>query len=358
MFYKIENSDGKCWLMPVRNVRMGLALYQPSGWKGRLLKRWFPYVHWSKLVRKVLKIEVVEHVLEADLSGVICSAFGGGGFEYSVFWNGGILNSKKTLQVWHNSDILGYCKISNEKDIYSRFLREFDYLTWLNTCGIENIPVALYVGCINGNYLFLQSTNKTTKFKVENNLGGKQIDFIVNFNNKTKINCNYYETDFVKSMQYLLSLKSVFPKCDYNLFVDLIKKIERYFTQNGNCVEFAAYHADFTPWNTYIQREQLFAFDFEYSKKTYPLYLDLFHFFTQVALLEKKQNLDEVYDFYLENKKILLKFIDIDFDYIYVCYLLDVISFYFKINDGCFDISDKSYCVWIGLLKKINNKIS
>ena len=54
-------------------------------------------MHWSKLVRKMLKIEVVEHVLEADLRGVNCSAFGVGGFEYSVFWNGGILNSKKIL---------------------------------------------------------------------------------------------------------------------------------------------------------------------------------------------------------------------------------------------------------------------
>ena len=84
-FYKIVNADGKCWLMPMRNVRMGLALYQPSGWKGRLLKRWFPYVHWSKVVRRKLNIEVVEHVLEEDLKRVIGSAFGVGGFEYSVF---------------------------------------------------------------------------------------------------------------------------------------------------------------------------------------------------------------------------------------------------------------------------------
>ena len=187
MFYKIENSDGKCWLMPMRNVRMGLALYQPSGWKGRLLKRWFPYVHWSKVVRRKQNIEVVEHELEADLRSVICSTFGVSGFEYSAFWNGGIAGQKKVFQIWCNNEILGYCKISNEKDIYSRFLREFDYLTWLNTCGIENIPVALYVGCINGNYLFLQSTNKTNKFKSESNLGKKQIDFIVKFNNQTKI---------------------------------------------------------------------------------------------------------------------------------------------------------------------------
>ena len=62
MFYKIQNADGKCWLMPRRDVRMAMALYQPSGWKGRLLKQLFPYVHWSKVVRRVLKIEEVARV--------------------------------------------------------------------------------------------------------------------------------------------------------------------------------------------------------------------------------------------------------------------------------------------------------
>ena len=128
MFYKIENSDGKCWLMPVRNVRMGLALYQPSGWKGRLLKRWFPYVHWSKVVRRKLNIEVVEHVLEEDLKRVIGSAFGVGGFEYSVFEGTPSVHQKITIQVWKGERILGYVKVTRSEEVGRLFFQEMNFL--------------------------------------------------------------------------------------------------------------------------------------------------------------------------------------------------------------------------------------
>ena len=128
MFYKIKNSDGKCWLMPVRNVRMGLALYQPSGWKGRLLKRWFPYVHWLKVVRRKLNIEVVEHVLEEDLKRVIGSAFGVGGFEYSVFEGTPSVHQKTTIQVWNEERILGYVKVTESEEVGRLFEREASFL--------------------------------------------------------------------------------------------------------------------------------------------------------------------------------------------------------------------------------------
>ena len=128
MFYKIENSDGKCWLMPMRDVRMGLALYQPSGWKGRLLKRWFPYVHWSKLVRKVLKIELVEHVMEEELKRVIGSAFGVSEFEYSVFEGTPSVHQKITIQVWRGENILGYVKVTESEEVGRLFEREASFL--------------------------------------------------------------------------------------------------------------------------------------------------------------------------------------------------------------------------------------
>lgn len=40
-FYKLVNGDGKVWLMPARNMRIAMNLYQPSGIKGKLLKHFF-----------------------------------------------------------------------------------------------------------------------------------------------------------------------------------------------------------------------------------------------------------------------------------------------------------------------------
>ena len=107
---------------------MGLALYQPSGWKGRLLKRWFPYVHWLKVVRRKLNIEVVEHVLEEDLKRVIGSAFGVGGFEYSVFEGTPSVHRKTTIQVWKGERILGYVKVTRSEEVGRLFEREASFL--------------------------------------------------------------------------------------------------------------------------------------------------------------------------------------------------------------------------------------
>lgn len=38
----------------------------------------------------------------------------------------------------------------------------------------------------------------------------------------------------------------------------------------GKRVGFCAYHADFTPWNMYVEQDELFVFDWEYAQMTYP----------------------------------------------------------------------------------------
>ncbi|MBR4154398.1 MAG: hypothetical protein IKT96_03515, partial [Paludibacteraceae bacterium] len=95
-FYKIRNVDGKCWWMPVRGMRVGLALYQPSGWKGRLLKCLLPWLHWSWLVRKALRIEREEWVMPKEVRRVVCEAFGVREFDYSVFGGTPSVHQKTT----------------------------------------------------------------------------------------------------------------------------------------------------------------------------------------------------------------------------------------------------------------------
>ena len=38
-YYSFANADGKRWWMPARHMAVGMNLYQPSGTKGKLLKR-------------------------------------------------------------------------------------------------------------------------------------------------------------------------------------------------------------------------------------------------------------------------------------------------------------------------------
>ena len=85
-------------------------------------------MHWSKLVRRMLKIEVVEHVLEEELKRVIGSAFGVSGFEYSVFEGTPSVHQKTTIQVWKGEKILGYVKVTRSEKVGMLFEREASFL--------------------------------------------------------------------------------------------------------------------------------------------------------------------------------------------------------------------------------------
>ena len=85
-------------------------------------------MHWAKVVRRKLNIEVVEHELEEDLRRVIGSAFGVGGFEYSVFEGTPSVHRKTTIQVWRGERILGYVKVTRSEEVGRLFFQEMNFL--------------------------------------------------------------------------------------------------------------------------------------------------------------------------------------------------------------------------------------
>ena len=331
MFYKIKNSDGKCWLMPVRNVRMGLALYQPSGWKGRLLKRWFPYVHWSKLVRKVLKIEVVEHVLEADLRGVICSAFGVSEFEYSVFEGTPSVHQKITIQVWKGERILGYVKVTRSEEVGRLFEREASFLEKITDYRLQItddsqqstvnrqqiltpsatlvplrqgdniegqqllrcVPSAVALRLESGSWILIQSTRKTLRSKVVHEWGVLQEDFLKRLYDATAHELAWEESDVAQALRDLRGHVDWLPDgVDGEMVARHIDAVMERMV--GKRVRYGAYHGDFTPWNMFVEGGELFVFDWEYAGRRYPMGLDRYHFWMQTAVFEKHWGVAEL----------------------------------------------------------------
>lgn len=293
-FYKIVNADGKCWLMPMRNVRMGLALYQPSGWKGRQLKRWFPYVHWSKVVRKVLNVEVVEHELEADLRSVICSAFGVGGFEYSVFEGTPSVHQKTTIQVWNEERILGYVKVTDSEDVWRLFEREASFLNEMRNeeLGIRNVPMVKVVRC-GALFVLLQTTRKTLRSRAVHEWGALQEDFLKRLYDATAHELAWEESDVAQVLRDLRGHVDWLPRgVDGEMVARHIDAVMERMV--GKRVRYGAYHGDFTPWNMFVEGGELFVFDWEYAGRLYPKGLDRYHFWMQTALFEKHWGVEEL----------------------------------------------------------------
>ena len=345
-FYRFGNADGKYWIVPAGGVRTALNLYQPSGIKGKILKSLLPYLHWFAPARKAIKAETVNCRLNSEIKELLCRTFGVQDIEFSIFEGTPSASQKITIQISQKDKIIGYCKISQEKNIFELFEKEYNNLRWLSQKGVKGIPQALFCGIVNNLFVFIQSTQKSNSSKVPHKLTREHVEFIDNLHKKTSKEISFEESDLCKETTYLKSIIHNIQECDRYIFKKGIEHIEEHYKQCAKST-FSFLHGDFTPWNMYLEGGNLQVFDFEFARQTFPARIDLLHFVLQVWILEKKLNADSIYP-QLELFKKQYDFSNTSI----ICYLIHILSFYFKLYDGHFDTKDNGYIIWTTLLKK------
>lgn len=281
-YYYLENADGKYWMLPKQHLTIGMELYQPSGRNGRLLKKLFPLLHHLSVVRRAVHAEEMNLTLKKEIMEKAREAFDVNDLEFSIFGGTPSVHQKVTIQFFKDDKILGYGKVTSNGDIAGLFTHEQRLLDELKTVGILDIPRCLYCGKLSsGQYLFLQSTTKTRSSHSPSSLTPLHKEFLTHLYSDTKREMLFDDTDFGRSLTALKDNIDIIP----DTFKDNIRKsLDRTIDElRGQRVEYSAFHADFTPWNMFINDRQLFVFDWEYGRMTYPPMLDLYHFIVQQA---------------------------------------------------------------------------
>ena len=345
-WYKISNADGKVWIMPSNNLKTGLELYQPSGTKGKLLKRFFPYLHHFKPVRDKCGAITSDYALNDKLSGLAERIFKTDKLEFSIFEGTPSVHQKTTIQIFKGQKILGYAKISDKPEIVELFKKEKDFLGRLVDSGVRNIPKPLYFGDLdNDSFLFIQDTQKILKSKSPENWTIQHENFLKELRDKSLQEIKFEITSLYDSLAYLYkNLPRLPDDVSPSKIKDSIDDILRVYS--GKNVSFSVYHADFTPWNMFMNGENLFVFDWEYSSRYYPAGLDKYHFHLQQWIHVKHWNADKIFDEI--NKQPW-------FDhFIFKIYLTDIISRYLKREEEIFSNSFiYSLKIWVSLLQKL-----
>lgn len=348
-FYTFSNFDKKQWVMPARNMLVAMNLYQPSGWKGKLAKALFPYLHGIPFVRKVIHAEKLYCKLSDELEQLLCRLFHEEEIEFSLFGGTPCVHQKVTIQLSKGCRILGYCKITGSDEVFALFRSEADLLELLKKQGMEGIPQCLYCGKMaEGIFLFVQSTEKTQQSKVLHEWNNLHESFLNELQRKTVQNIIFDKSDYYKALQNLQSHMDWLPESmNRNVIEKTINKIVNSY--KGKLVDFSAYHADFTPWNIFVEKNRLFVFDWEYARMTYPPMLDRYHFFTQTAIFEKHWQKEEIIAFIQSpdanwvNREM------------YTLYLLDIISRFTLREKGTVEGDiDNSMKIWNDLLVYLN----
>lgn len=340
-YIKIKNQDGKTWILPKKNLVIALNLYQPTSVRGILLKKYFPVCMkvqlFGWLIKKILHIQDCDLEVPEEVIDMLKEVFDDEEIEFAYFAGTPSAHQKGTIQIATKDKILGYAKFSNVNMIQSLFYEEKEFLDWLSKCQVKNIPKCLLCEEIeNGTTIFIQDTEKTTKSRIVHKSSDLHIAFVRELCEKTKVECDYENTDYCKMIQVLKENLAVLDNLDIEAKV-MLESISLIEESLKNEKVFSAFHGDFTPWNTFIENNNLYVFDYEYARRTYPKYLDVFHFFTQTMLFEKNGDAHQIMklfqkEFGLERYRGLFENPYVS----YLQYLVSIIAFYVERDKGMF----------------------
>lgn len=285
-----------------------------------MLKKWFPLLHRIAVVRRIIHIETLQCLLNDELRHILEKAFNTTGIEVAIFFGTPSVHQKTTIQISKGNIILGYCKLSDNEEIAELFIKESQLLQTLHKKGLKNIPECHFCGNLSdGTKLFVQSTAKTLDSKVVHEWGERHLRFLSKMRDATIQTLRFEDTDYFHTVEALAE--------HYDWLPDTIEKplVERsirriYDRWCGSVVSFSAYHADFTPWNMFVEKGRLFVFDWEYAQMTYPPMLDRYHFFTQTAIFERHWNAEDMLQYMISDTGHWMYADD------YMAYLIDMIA--------------------------------
>lgn len=353
--YRFSNADGKEWALPVDNLAVSLNLYQPSGAKGKLLKRFLPALHRLRPVQRVLHISKSRYSLHPAISRCITEAFPhASNLSIALFGGTPCVHQKITMQISCGKRLLGYCKVTDNAEIGRLFAQEAEMLANLHANGIEGVPQPLMVKHNLGGklHLFIQSTIKTSRSKVLHSWTPLHQQFLSELAEHTRRELRFEDTDYAETLRSLRSHIDWLPDVPELRATTLhaLDIVEKRFI--GGKVTWSAFHADFTPWNMFEEHGNLFVFDWEYARATYPPMLDRYHFFTQTSIYERHLDASAIIA-HIENGN--EPWIQPD---TYILYLLDMIS-RFTVREGKRVEGDcsQSFEVWGTLLKHFIEKL-
>jgi thiamine kinase-like enzyme len=346
----VENSDQKAWLLPKSCIKASLNIYQPSSNCGKIWKYMLPYVYMFPFMHKPFHLTVVDCNIDTMFVKYLEEIFEKD-VQLSIFFGTPSVHQKPTIQISKGEKLLGYCKVTKNNNVIAIFRNEKDILSYLNVKQVTNCPICLGLESVRDSYIFVQNTAKTINSKYCDRLTPMHVNFLKQLAEKTFQVLLYKNTDFKKNIDQLELTLDILGKEQKLIILKSIERVHKYYGTKE--VQFCVAHRDFTPWNTYITGNELFVFDFEYAQKTYPPYIDMFHFFTQQALMVNHNTAEEIYR---NCKKLDLFWKVIDNpDQVYIAYILDTISLYLSRNHGQLTENEKKrISILIELINLLN----
>lgn len=351
--YIIFRHSDKTWILPKSSFKEGMDMYQPSTYKGKLLKYILIVFKNNKMIVSKLGGSYAFFSVNEGIKKAIEENYPYKDIEISGYMGdtSSKQNNKATLQVSRKNKILCYIKVTTDRENGDTFNKEIKALNFLEENKVKGVPQVIIDDYVEGMYIFGQTTEKKLGDKLKLKIDIKQIEFIKNIVDKTEVELFYEESDFYKHIE---SIKLMDFNSERRIIIkSAIEIIEKKFKNSKSRYSF--FHGDYTPWNVYYIDGEIRAFDFEYSKYSMPPYMDIFHYISQLSFLGFNNEVGKTVRIYKNLKKILGDYI-CDLDYTYISYLVYIIGFYKERTTNYTEEIQKKFDNWFGMLEYLLEK--
>ena len=329
-FCQVTNSDGKTWLIPRSDIRTSLEIYQPNSVRGVLFKSLLPFVAWSGRLCSIVGISTDSFELDEAIRSLVDRLYGSE-CQVAAFSGTPSPDQKVTIQVSQNKIVRGYLKVANSSKVSRLLYAEAAALGYLKVHGVTHIPMVRYVGRVGTVWCLVQNNIKHKRFYSPVQLTSCHWDFLDQMTAKTLCTAQFEDTDACNTLKELGARVSMLNVEEQLVVAKAMAELDDVWA--GKRGQFAFYHGDFTPWNTAINPDGLWAFDFEYAMKLYPPYLDTFHFFIQTKLFIERAGIDEITQGISRLFRMLKNRVETDPVLLFRFYLLTIINLYLGRGD-------------------------
>ncbi len=335
----------KIWVMPECAVEGAMDMYQPVSRAGKCLKKTVVKKHKTPIFAMGSKVKSVKCSLESKVRAQLEEMLGISDFYVASYMGDTTTdqNEKVVLQIYNDNEIFAFVKVTDNSKVVEAFEREAKAINDLRNLGIENIPRVLGLKEIDGLTYFAQSNDKPMGQEVRLDFNEQVIQNIDKLAAKTKVSMSYGESEFSRSVEMLKSKLSIFDKEQQSILEEAIRQAE-------GASDFAFAHGDYTPWNAYYLKDEMYMFDMEYCSFSMPAYMDVFHYLSQISLLGKRYTAQCAMREYERYFELIGEHVS-DPKYTYICYLVWIISFYIKRSEAEIERVREKLDVWVEMLE-------
>lgn len=271
-------SNSRWWLIPLENRHVatsGFALFQPLLASARLMKATAATLAWIGLsrlwVRQKLYINGIPSLERYFPRNEP--------LEFAYFTGTDSPHRKLAVQIMdRRGNLKGFAKVTRNPQVRTLLTHEAATLMRVQALGLQtaHVPKVLFSGECSNSTLLVTDTLKTPGTSSTTRFAEAHRIFLQELAQKTSDPQSVHVSEIAGYFRNRFD--RLLPLLDKTWSQRLNSSIHLLEAQADLRLPVGLSHGDFTPWNTFMVKDRLYAFDWEYAEDARPLSNDLIHF--------------------------------------------------------------------------------